>query len=78
MIIHPLNVEGKYYVDQDTCTCSEACEYHAPDFFAIDREDYGAYVYRQPENDDEEQKIREGMNVCPVEAIHDDDDTKNI
>ena len=77
MKIHPLNAKGKYYIDQDTCTCSAACECVAPNFFALDTENFGAYVCKQPKNADEEQQAREGMNVCPVEAIHDDGEINN-
>ena len=78
MKIHPLNAKGRYYVDQDTCTCNAACEYIAPNFYAIDNADYGAYIYKQPENAVGEEQARKGMNVCPVEAIQDDGETNNL
>jgi ferredoxin len=77
MKIHPLNAKGKYYVDQDTCTCSAACEYVAPKHFAIDDEEYGFYVSKQPETLEEEEKCKEAMNSCPVEAILDDGEINN-
>ena len=67
---HPLNAEGKYYVDQDICTCSAACEDAAPNNFKYD--DGFVYVFKQPENHDEEEQCKEAMMCCPVEAIHDD------
>lgn len=70
--IHPLNAKGKYYVDQDTCTCSAACEVVAPNNFADGGEEYGFYVIKQPETPDEKDRCKEAMWCCPVEAIHDD------
>jgi ferredoxin len=36
-------------------------------------EDEGySYVFKQPEDDDEEEQCREAMESCPVEAIGDD------
>lgn len=75
--IHPLNAKGKYYVDLDQCTCSAACADVIPNFFAIDTEDFGAYVYKQPANQEEEKQLIEGMNICPVEAICDDGEIYN-
>lgn len=71
---HLLNAKGKYYVDQDSCTWCAACEYVAPNNFKVDSENYevGAYVFKQPENLEEETKCREALNSCPHEAIHDD------
>lgn len=67
---HPLNAEGKYYIDQDTCTCSAACEYVAPNNFKF--EDGFVYVFKQPETSDEVEQCKEAMMCCPVEAVHDD------
>lgn len=77
--IHPLNAKGKYYVDQDTCTCSDTCTYHAPDNFTyrLDEKNFGYYVAKQPENAEEEAKCKEALNSCPVEAIHDDGETNS-
>lgn len=72
--IHPLNAKGKYYIDQDICTCSAACEYVAPNHFKIDENDNCIYVSKQPETTEEEAQCQEAMRVCPVEAIYDDGD----
>jgi ferredoxin len=77
MKIHPLNAKGKYYIDIDTCTCSAACEYYAPNHIVIDESDYSAYFVKQPETPDEEEQCREAMNCCPVEAILDNGESKN-
>ena len=71
--IHPLNAKGKYYIDQNSCTCSAACEYIAPNIFKYNNEDeFGYYVARQPENVEEEALCQEAIKCCPVEAILDD------
>jgi ferredoxin len=68
---HPLNVPGKYYVDQDCCTFSAACVVTAPEHYKMD-EDYGVYVIKQPGTPEEEASCKRGMEVCPVAAIYDD------
>lgn len=68
---HPLNARGKYYVDQDICTCSGNCVYVAPTNFKMyDESDF--YVSKQPETPEEESLCRQAMDECPVEAILDD------
>ena len=68
---HPLNTPGKYYVDQDCCTCSAACVDVVPEHFKMDEEN-NVYVIKQPDTPEEEARCRLGMQVCPVEAIYDD------
>ena len=68
---HPLNVPGKYYVDQDCCTFSAACVDVVPEHFRMD-EEYGVYVVKQPGTPEEEARCRLAMEGCPVAAIHDD------
>jgi ferredoxin len=69
---HPLNAGGKYYVDYDVCIDHECCVVIAPDIFKIDTADFGAYVFKQPETDDELARCKEAIETCPVEAIRDD------
>lgn len=71
-VIHPLNIKGKYYVDYETCLDHGCCVYEAPSNFKIDRETWGAYIYKQPETPEELKQVEEAMNCCPVEAILDD------
>ena len=71
---HPLQVKGKYYVENNTCTCSAACVAHAPAHFAMGDDEFGAYVCKQPTTPEEEAACREAMDFCPVEAIRDDGD----
>lgn len=67
---NPLNVAGRYYVNDDCLAC-EVCVFHAPDNFRI-ADDGMSYVYRQPETPEEEAKCREALGGCCVEAIRDD------
>lgn len=70
--IHPLNVKGKYYVDQESCLDHEVCCDDAPNNFRMDRANYGAYVFKQPETPEEERDCKNAMDACPMAAIHDD------
>lgn len=75
--IHPLNVKGKYYVDQESCIVDDCCCVEAPKNFRIDTDKYnesnfGAYVFKQPETPEEEKDCKNAMDVCPTAAIHDD------
>lgn len=65
------NVSGKFYVD-DQCIDCDLCRSTAPDNFRTE-EDLGySYVYKQPENQEEEELCVEAMENCPVEAIGED------
>lgn len=65
------NVTGKFYVD-DQCIDCDLCRSTAPDNFRTE-EDLGfSYVYKQPENEEEDELCVEAMENCPVEAIGDD------
>jgi ferredoxin len=67
---YPENTGGKYYVDNQCIDC-DLCRETAPDNFK--RNDDGGYsfVYKQPENDEEEARCKEAKEGCPVEAIGD-------
>lgn len=69
---HPLNVEGKYYVDADVCINHECCVIEAPNNFKMDEETWQAYVFKQPTTPEEEKQCLDAMNICPVESILDD------
>jgi ferredoxin len=69
---HPLNTKGKYYVDQDNCTCMGACADVAPNNFAIDKTNYSSYVFKQPETLSEIDQCNEAIICCAFEAIHND------
>ena len=76
--IHPLNSKGKFYIDQNSCLCSDACKFIAPNNFDYDKNgEYGYYVSKQPETAEELEQMREAINSCPVEAILDDGEKNN-
>ena len=65
------NVDGKYYVDKSCIFCG-LCHSIAPDNFAESEDGTHDYVYKQPENDEEEAASIDAMAQCPVNAIGDD------
>jgi ferredoxin len=67
----PQNVAGRFYVD-DQCIDCDLCRETAPVNFARDSDGVHSFVYKQPENAEEEVLCREAMEGCPVEAIGDD------
>ena len=67
------NVSGKYYVDSSCIDC-DVCRTTAPDNFMANEDEGYSYVFKQPENDDEDALCQEAMEGCPVEAIGDDGD----
>ena len=64
------NKPGKFFVD-DQCIDCDLCRETAPNNFT--RQDEGGYsfVFKQPENEEEESQCKEAMEGCPVEAIGD-------
>lgn len=65
------NVPGRYYVDHSCIDCA-ACNFTAPDHFALDEDDGHAYVKKQPESAEELELCEEAMEGCPVESIGND------
>jgi ferredoxin len=67
----PENISGTYYVDMQCIDC-DVCRDTAPDNFT--RSDGGgySYVYKQPENAEENSLCEEALAACPVEAIGND------
>lgn len=74
--IHPLNAEGKYYVDQESWLLHGVCEIDAPNNFKLienyESDYFGAYIFKQPENEKEESDCESAMSYCPMNAIHND------
>ena len=66
-----MNVDGKFYVD-DQCIACDACCVEAPDFFLMNDEDAHAYVGKQPTTDSELEDCMNALHACPVAAIGDD------
>lgn len=65
------NVEGAYYVDENCIACG-LCPDEAPGNFTMSDDESHAYVYKQPEDDEEEEACEAALASCPVEAIGDD------
>ena len=68
---YELNVEGKFYVDEQCIDC-DLCRETAPRNFTREEDEGYSYVYKQPENEEELESCIEAMDGCPVEAIGDD------
>ena len=68
---YPDNVPGKFYVDRECIFCN-VCVYAAPNNFKISDAGTHDVVYKQPENEDEEEECLDAMEQCPVYAIGDD------
>jgi len=64
------NVEGRYFVDEECIDC-DLCREVAPSSFTRNNEIGHSYVFKQPENEEEEAACKEAMENCPVEAIGD-------
>ncbi len=65
------NVQGKFYVDSQCIDC-DLCRETAPANFTRSEDEGYSYVFKQPENEEEENQCLEAMEGCPVEAIGDD------
>jgi ferredoxin len=66
---HPLNVEGKYYVDT-TCVHCDLCHEIAPEHFTVGKDGEG-FVFKQPSSQGEERNCHSAKSSCPVGAIQD-------
>ncbi len=67
----PENLAGPYYVDE-TCIASKLCVAVAPDNIRMSDSGGHAYVFKQPESQDEKAAVHEALMGCPVLAIGDD------
>jgi ferredoxin len=68
------NVSGPYYVDTECIAC-DLCVDTAPNHFKmVEGKDKipHAYVFKQPETDEEKDDCEDAMGACPVDAIGDD------
>ncbi len=65
------NVPGPYYVDTECINC-DACLLAAENHFKINEEEGYAYVYKQPQTEEEKEACEEALESCPVEAIGND------
>jgi len=67
------NVAGKWYTDKQCILCSLCMELAPNNFKEAESGDHD-FVYKQPENEEEEAQCIEAMEQCPVEAIGNDGD----
>ncbi|MDE2681754.1 MAG: ferredoxin [Verrucomicrobiota bacterium] len=65
------NAAGKYYCDEECIDC-DLCRETAPENFKRNEDGGYSFVYKQPENAEEEALCVEAMEGCPVEAIGSD------
>jgi ferredoxin len=71
---HKENIEGSWYctstddTEGEGCIACNACFGRAPQFFAED-EDGNAYVWRQPETEEDVAICQEQLDNCPVNSI---------
>ena len=65
------NVDGAYYVDDDCIGC-HLCVNEAPENFKMKDDDSTAYVFKQPENDEEKTACENALDACPADAIGND------
>ena len=65
------NAAGKYYCDEECIDC-DLCRETAPENFKRNEDGGYSFVYKQPENSEEEALCVEAMEGCPVEAIGSD------
>ena len=70
---NPENVDGLFFVDC-MCIVCDLCRETAPANFTREDDEGYSFVYKQPENKQEEDLCREAMEGCPVEAIGDGSD----
>jgi ferredoxin len=67
----PGQAQGRYYVDTQCIDC-DLCRETAPANFQRNDEEGFSYVYKQPENEEEETLSKDALDNCPVEAIGND------
>jgi ferredoxin len=71
---HPLNAEGKFWIDQDSCLACAVCydDEFAPQNIEYDDKTGMSYVFKQPETEEEFKAVRKAIDYCCVEAIIED------
>jgi ferredoxin len=65
------NIAGKWYVDQECIDC-DLCRTTAPENFRANEDEGYSYIFKQPENSEEEELSQQALEECPVEAIGND------
>lgn len=69
------NVPGAFYVDEQCLDC-DLCRETLPTVFARNEHGY-SYVKKQPETAEELTAAREAIELCCVEAIHEEGASRN-
>ena len=69
----PQNVPGMFYVVEQCLDC-DLCREVAPTVFRRDNEMGTAYVFHQPETEEELSLAAEAVRGCPCEAVFSDGD----
>jgi ferredoxin len=67
----PGNTPGDFFVS-DACDGCAYCGLVAPENFDFDKESNTYHIGRQPEDAEELDLVREAMEDCPVDAIHEE------
>lgn len=70
---YPLNIAGKYYID-DQCTDCDLCRGAAPQNIRRDDRTGISYVFKQPTTAEEVAAVEVGVKGCPTDAVGDDGD----
>ncbi len=65
---HPLNANGDFFVEYDTCLACDAPYSEAPELMAYD-ENWHCYFKRQPQTPDEVEHAINAVRVSCVEAV---------
>ncbi|OVE82279.1 ferredoxin [bacterium K02(2017)] len=65
------NITGKWYVDSQCIDC-DLCRTTAPNNFKQNPDEGYSFVYKQPDNEEDEKLCVEALEECPVEAIGSD------
>ncbi len=65
---HPLNANGDFYVEYDTCLQCDAPYSEAPELMDYD-EDFHCYFKRQPETEEEIEQAINAVCVSCIEAV---------
>lgn len=70
--IHPENVAGEFFVNDQCITC-DMCFEISPEVFRMSSDSEQSIVYQQPKTEDEKARALEVLENCPVEAIENSD-----
>jgi len=70
---YPLNVPGKYYIN-DQCLDCDLCRETAPNNIRRDDRTGYSYVFKQPTTEVEIAAVEEGVAGCPTAGVSNDGD----